>query len=48
MCILKLFFKKLVNEFEDYTGSQWLRICAFTAEDVGSIPGWGTKIPNAT
>ena len=27
---------------------QWLRICAFTAENVASIPGWGTKIPNAT
>ena len=25
---------------------QWLGICAFTAEGAGSIPGWGTKIPN--
>ena len=24
---------------------QWLGLCAFTAEDLGSIPGWGTKIP---
>ena len=22
---------------------QWLRLCAATAEDIGSIPGWGTK-----
>ena len=26
-------------------GVQWLRLCAFTAEGVGSIPGQGTKIP---
>ena len=24
---------------------QWLGLCAFTAEDAGSIPGLGTKIP---
>ena len=23
---------------------QWLGLQAFTAEDTGSIPGWGTKI----
>ena len=23
---------------------QWLGLCAFTAESLGSIPGWGTKI----
>ena len=23
---------------------QWLRLCAFTVEGLGSIPGWGTKI----
>ena len=26
---------------------QWLGLCAFTAEGAGSIPGWGTKIPQA-
>ena len=26
---------------------QWLRLHAFTAGDVGSIPGQGTKIPYA-
>ena len=25
--------------------TQWLRLCSFTAESVGSIPGQGTKIP---
>ena len=25
----------------------WLRLCASNAGGVGSIPGWGTKIPNA-
>ena len=26
---------------------QWLGLCAFTAEGWGSIPGQGTKIPQA-
>ena len=26
---------------------QWLRLCAFSAVDAGSIPGRGTKIPHA-
>ena len=26
---------------------QWLRLGAFTAEDLGLIPGWGSKIPQA-
>ena len=26
---------------------QWLGLCAFTAKGVGSIPGQGTKIPQA-
>ena len=26
---------------------QWLGLCAFTARCPGSIPGWGTKIPQA-
>ena len=24
---------------------QWLELCIFTAKGPGSIPGWGTKIP---
>ena len=27
--------------------AQWLGLHAFTAEDIGSIPGLGTKIPQA-
>ena len=27
--------------------AQWLRLCAFTAGDMDSIPGWGTIIPYA-
>ena len=27
---------------------QWLRLHTSNAEGVGSIPGWGTKIPHAT
>ena len=26
---------------------QWLELCTFTAKGPGSIPVWGTKIPNA-
>ena len=26
---------------------QWLGLHAFTAEGTGSVPGWGTKIPQA-
>ena len=26
---------------------QWLGLLSFTAEGQGSIPGWGTKIPQA-
>ena len=26
---------------------QWLRLCALTLEGLSSIPGWGTKIPQA-
>ena len=25
----------------------WLRLCAYTAGGVGSIPGWGTNILHA-
>ena len=27
---------------------QWLRFQAFTADSLGLIPGWGTKIPQAS
>ena len=27
--------------------AQWLGLSAFTAEGVGSVLGWGTKIPRA-
>ena len=27
---------------------QWLRLTTFTADGAGSIPGWGTKILQAT
>ena len=26
---------------------QWLGLCALTAVGLGSIPGWGTKTPQA-
>ena len=26
---------------------QWLGLCALTAEGPSSMPGWGTKIPQA-
>lgn len=26
---------------------QWLRPCASSVGDVGSVPGWGTEIPHA-
>ena len=28
--------------------AQWLRLWASNSGEVGSIPGWGTKIPHAT
>ena len=27
---------------------QWLGLCTFTAKGQSSIPGWGTKIPQAS
>ena len=30
------------------TPVQWLGLGAFTAEGVGSIPGWETKVPKAS
>ena len=32
---------------EDFLMVQWLGLHAFTAKGLGSIPGWGTKAPQA-
>ena len=34
-------------EQENSLAVQWLGLCAFIAENLGLIPGWGTKIPRA-
>ena len=38
-----------MNNFKLHVGNslvvQWLGLCTFTAKGLGSIPGWGTKIP---
>ena len=39
-----IYFKTRRGEFP---GFQWLGLRTFTAEGPGSIPGWGTKIPQA-
>ena len=36
------------NDPGNFLVVQWLGLCAFIVEDPGSIPGWGTKIPQAT
>ena len=41
-------WKGLKNIKGNSLAVQWLGLCAFTAEGTGSIPGWGTKIPQAT
>ena len=33
---------------ENSLAAQWLRLCAFTAEDPGLIPGWETRVLQAT
>ena len=46
-----IFLKKLQRNVKNFTGKEnslavpWLGLGAFTAEVPGSIPGWGTKIP---
>ena len=35
-----------VHGFGTSPADQWLRLCAFTAGGMGSIPGQGTKIPH--
>ena len=32
---------------QEFHGGQWLGLDAFTAMGTGSLPGWGTKIPQA-
>ena len=39
------FFK---NASRDFLAVQWLRLPFPSAGSMGPIPGWGTKIPNAT
>ena len=46
-----IFSKKEYQCFKnkDFSGTflaaQWLKLCASTGRGTGSIPGWGTKIP---
>ena len=39
------------NKFKMVSGTslavQWLRLCISNEGDMGSVPGWGTKIPQA-
>ena len=39
----EIILKKL--RFNEFPADPGTRICTFTAEGPGSIPGWGTKIP---
>lgn len=45
-------FQALSMEIRLFVGKsltvQWLGLCAFTAESPGSIPDWGTNIPQDT
>ena len=36
------------SDMSEHLSTQELELCDFTAEGVGSIPGWGTQIPQAT
>ena len=29
----------------EFLAVHWLRLCAFTVEALGLIPGWGTRVP---
>ena len=44
MSLLKKKKKKKGNSL----AVQWLGLHAFTAKGTGSVPGWGTKIPQAS
>ena len=41
------FILRLLYKFINFINFQWLGLCTFTAEGAGSIPGPGTKIPQA-
>ena len=43
----KTVFKAVTCNVGEFPGSSMVRTRAFTAEGPGSIPGWGTKIPQA-
>ena len=48
MGLLTIHSSVLKKKYWEFPGSvQWLGLCAFTAEGLGSIPGRGTKIPQA-
>ena len=44
---LKLINLKKKTDGRTSLAVQWLRLCASSAGGIGSIPGWGTKIPHA-
>ena len=46
MCLLNT-SRQEVQDSGTSLAVQWLRLCASNAKGVGSIPGWGTKIPHA-
>ena len=37
-----------IDTHGDFPGDLVIKKLPFNAEDTGSIPGWGTKIPQAT
>ena len=43
-CALSTFQKEAIR---NSCAVQWLGLCAFIAKDLGSVLGWGTKIPQA-
>ena len=43
----QLIFEKCIKNTGNSLAVQWLGLCALTAAGQGSIPGWGTKIPQA-
>ena len=40
-------YAQLQIQNRNFLAVQWLGLHAFTAKGAGSIPGWGTKIPQA-
>lgn len=48
-CVPEIFYlQHILKDSRDFPGIQQLRLHASNVEDVGSIPGPGTKIPHAT